>query len=154
MMTKGFNAEETRAALARAESRADQARTPHYWTVLYGRISAGMMSGDHRSARAGAETFVAEAEALGLSGHAAVARRLLGFVKLSAGELAGARADLTRALAGYDDSSDESLRAMFGSDHRSSALVQLAAVNRMLGDIASCDPTRDRERRKWDGNRA
>ena len=135
MMTKGFNAEETRTALARAESQADQAGMPHYWTVLYGRISADMMGGDHRSARAGAEAFVAEAEAAGLSGHAAVARRLLGFVKLSAGEPAGARADLTRALADYDDSSDESLRAMFGSDHRSSALVQLAVVNRMLGDL-------------------
>jgi hypothetical protein len=135
MMTKGFNAEETRAALARAESQADHARTPHYWTILYGRISAGMMSGDHRSARASAEAFVTETEALGLSGHSAAARRLLGFVKLSAGEFADARSDLARALAGYDDGSDESLRAMFGSDHRSSALVQLAIVSRILGDI-------------------
>ena len=44
-----------------------------------------MTSGDHRAARAGAETFVAEAEAAGLPGHAAFARRMLGFLKILAG---------------------------------------------------------------------
>ena len=71
MMTKGFGAEETKAALARASSTSEAARTPEYWTVIYGRINADMMSGDHRAARAEVEAFLAEAEAAGLPGHAA-----------------------------------------------------------------------------------
>src|SRR5271165_4513525 len=46
MMTKGFGAEETKAALARAVSAPGAARTPEYWRVLYGRINADIMSGD------------------------------------------------------------------------------------------------------------
>ncbi len=68
MMTKGFAAEETKAALARAASASEAARTPEYWTVFYGRINADMMRGDHHSARAGVEAFLTEAEAAGLSG--------------------------------------------------------------------------------------
>ena len=78
MMTKGFAAEETKATLARAASAPGAVRTPEYWTLVYGRINADMMHGDHRAARAGAEAFLAEAEAAGLPGHAAFARRMLG----------------------------------------------------------------------------
>jgi class 3 adenylate cyclase/predicted ATPase len=138
MMTKGFGAEESKAALVRAASVTEAVRTPHYWTVLYGRVSTALSSGDHKAARDGAEAFLAEAEALGLPGHGAVARRLLGFLKLTAGELAEARADLMRALADCDERTDENLRTLFGSDHRSSALILLAAACFNLGDIPDC----------------
>src|SRR5262249_52135196 len=119
---KGFAAEETKAALARAASAPGAVRTPEYWTLVYGRINADMMHGDHRAARAGAEAFLAEAEAAGLPGHAAFARRMLGFLKLLAGDFAGARADLERALADYDERYDESFRTVFALDLRSNTL--------------------------------
>jgi class 3 adenylate cyclase len=116
MMTKGFAADETKAALARAESAAGAARTPQYWTLLYGRISAAMAAGDLRAARAGAEAFLAEAETLGLAGHAAFARRSVGFQKLVAGDFPGAAADLCRALAETDARRDAPLSDVFGLD--------------------------------------
>src|SRR6516162_8529367 len=135
MMTKGFAAEETKAALVRAAGAPGAVRTPEYWTLVYGRINADMMHGDHRAARAGAEAFLAEAEAAGLPGHAAFARRMLGFLKLLAGDFAGARADLERALTDHDERRDESLRTVFALDFRSSALAYLGLVAWHLGDF-------------------
>ena len=135
MMTRGFGAEDTKAALARAEASGRNARTAEYWTLLYGRINADMMAGDHRAARAGAETFLAEAEADGLPGHAAFARRTRGFLKFMGGDLAGARADLEQALADYDERRDGSLGSIFGGEFRASALATIAQVCWALGDL-------------------
>ena len=134
MMTKGFGAEDTQSALARAASASGGARTPEYWTVSFGRINADMMRGDLRAARAGAEAFLAEAAAAGLPGHLAFGRRTLGFLKMLMGELAGARADFLAALAGDDEARDEDLRALFGVDLQSSALGCLAQAVWYLGD--------------------
>jgi tetratricopeptide (TPR) repeat protein len=139
MMTKGFGAGETKAALARAARAPGAARTPEYWTVLYGRINADMMSVGLRAARAGAEAFLAEAEAAGLPGHAAFAWLRLGFLKFLAGEIVGARADFERALANHDDQRDESLRAVFALDLRSNALRHLGLVAWHLGDFEEAE---------------
>ena len=92
------------------------------------------MSGDARAARAGAEAFLAEAEAAGLTGHAAFARRMRGFLRFINGELVDARVDLERALAEYDEKRDESLRAAFAVDFRSNALTYLGQVTWWLGE--------------------
>ncbi len=104
------------------------------WTVFYGRINAAMMSGDHRSARAGVEAFLAEAEAAGLPGHAAFARRMRGFLRFLAGELAAARMDLEQALEDYDETRDERLRTAFAIDFRSNALTFPGQVAWWLGE--------------------
>jgi tetratricopeptide (TPR) repeat protein len=134
MMTKGFAAAESKAALARAASVSGAARTPEYWTVVYGRINADTMRGDHRAAHAGVEAFLAEAEAAGMLGHAAFARRMRGFLKFVAGDFAGARADLEQALAAYDERRDESLRTVFPLDFRSNALRHLGLTSWFLGE--------------------
>jgi tetratricopeptide (TPR) repeat protein len=139
MMTKGYGAEETKAALARAASVSGATRTPEYWTVVYGRINADMMRGDHRAACAGVESFLAEAEAAGLPGHAAFARRMRGFLKIAPGDFAGARADLERALADYDERRDESLRTVFPLDFRSNALRHLGLVSWFLGEFEEAE---------------
>jgi tetratricopeptide (TPR) repeat protein len=139
MMTKGFAAEETKTALARAASVPGAVRTPEYWTLVNGRINADMMHGDHRAARAGAEAFLAEAEAAGLPGHAAFARRMLGFLKLLAGDFADARADLERALADYDERYDESFRTVFALDLRSNTLRHLGMTAWFLGDTGEAE---------------
>jgi tetratricopeptide (TPR) repeat protein len=149
MMTKGFAAEETKAALARAASVSGAARTPEYWTVVCGRINADMMGGDHRAARAGVEGFLAEAEAAGMPGHAAFARRMRGFLKLVAGDFAGARADLERALADYDERRDESLRTVFALDFRSNALAYLGQVAFYLGEFEEAERLTREALRLW-----
>ena len=116
MMTKGFSAGETQAALTRASAYAEGARTPQYWTLQYGRISADMMRGEAQAARAGSEAFIAEAESLGLQGHAAYGRRTLGFLKLMAGDFIEACAELQRVIADAGDDADDSLRALYGTD--------------------------------------
>ena len=139
MMTKGFGAEETKAALARAETAAGAARTPQYWAVWYRRINADQARGDFRSARAGAEAFLAEAEADGLKGHAAVARLRLGFSKIIGGELAAARRDYEQALADHREGDDASLRATFSIDLRASALMELGIVAFYLGEFEEAE---------------
>jgi len=101
------------------------------------RINADMISGDLRSAPAGTEAFLAEAEAAGLSGHAAFARRMLGFLKFLAADVAGARGDLEQALADHDERRDESLRTVFGLDFRSNALAYLGLVAWYLGGAST-----------------
>jgi tetratricopeptide (TPR) repeat protein len=98
-----------------------------------------MMHDDHRAARAGAEAFLAEAEAAGLPGHAAFARRMLGFLKLLAGDFADARADLERALADYDERYDESFRTVFALDLRSNTLRHLGMTAWLLGDSGEAE---------------
>jgi tetratricopeptide (TPR) repeat protein len=123
MMTRGFAAAETKAALAKAESAAGTARTPQYWTLLYGRISAAMAGADFNAARAGAEAFLTEAESLALPGQAAFARRLIGFQKLIAGDFPGAAADVRRALAETDAQRDAPLSDLFGIDVVATAMA-------------------------------
>ncbi len=135
MMTKGFAADETRAALARAETVAGTARTPEYWRLLYGRISAAMAAADFATARAGAETFLREAEALGLPGHATFARRLIGFQKTIAGDFPGAAADLRGALAETDAERDAHLSELFGMDLVSTAMAACAQAIWYLGEF-------------------
>ena len=135
MMTRGFAADETKAALARAESAAGTARTPQYWTLLYGRVSAAMAAADFKAARAGAEAFLAEAESLGLAGHAAFAHRSLGFQRLVAGDFPGAAADLRRALAETDARRDAPLSDVFGLDVVATAMGARAQAIWYLGEF-------------------
>jgi tetratricopeptide (TPR) repeat protein len=148
-MTKGFAAEETKVALARAASASEAARTPEYWTVTYGRINADMMRGDHRAARAGVEAFLAEAKAAGLPNHAAFVRRMRGFLKLLAGDFAGARADIEQALADYDERRDESLPTVFAQDLRANALAYLGQVAFYLGEFEEAERLTGEALRLW-----
>ena len=135
MMTKGFGAEETKAALARAEVHAGEIRTPYDWTVLYGRISADMMRGDSRAARAGAEAFRKEAEALGLAGHALYARRTIAFLKFMAADFDGAVADLRTVIAESGERLDQELLAIFGTDLLCFAQATLGHAIWYLGEF-------------------
>ncbi len=135
MMTKGFGAEETQAALARAEVHVGETRTARDWTILYGRISAEMMRGDIRAARAGAEAFQKEAEGLGLTGHALYARRTIAFLKLMAADFAGAVADLRTVIAESGAQLDQELLAIFGTDLLCFAQATLGHTIWYLGEF-------------------
>ena len=139
MMTKGFGADATQAALARAASASGAARTLEYWTIAYGRVSADLTRGDASAARAGAEAFVAEADAAALPAQAAFGRRMLGFIKFIDGDLAGARADLSRALADFDERRDGALQTAFAVDHRAHAFAYLSQTVWFLGQFDEAD---------------
>jgi tetratricopeptide (TPR) repeat protein len=64
---------------------------------------------------------------------------MLGFLKLLAGDFAGARVDLERALADHDERRDESLRTIFALDFRSNTLAYLGLVAWHLGDFQEAE---------------
>ena len=143
MMTKGFGAEETKAALARAAGASRVAKTPEYWTVRYGRLVGDLMAAKFDAMRGGAIAFIAEAEAAGQPGHASVARRILGFAKIVTGDFAGAGADLRRAVAEFDDARDAELNAYYGHDLLANALATLAQATWYLGDVDEAERLAD-----------
>jgi hypothetical protein len=68
---------------------------------------------------------------------------MLGFLKFLDGDLTGARADLERALADYDERRDESLRTVFALDLRSNALAHLGYTVWCLGDSGEAERLTD-----------
>jgi hypothetical protein len=103
MWGKGFAAEETKAAIARAEElagRADTAQTR--FAGFFEQIMSNCARGEYRLARETAETFLQDAEARGSAKGIDVARRTLGLVLLFEGDLTRAQAILVRMLAAHN----------------------------------------------------
>ncbi|MBV9286583.1 MAG: AAA family ATPase [Hyphomicrobiales bacterium] len=133
MYSKGYTAEETRAAFARVGELADQDQTSiarrqtrhAYW-------AKSLMGGELTSARSLAESFLREAEAEGPA--AAYARRALGLTCLYEGKLALARSHLERALAEDAPERDIDARRLFGIDFKTTATGYLALSVFALGD--------------------
>ena len=100
MWSKGFAAEETRAAFARVDELAVNTGSNAERNAIYlARWVSSLVSGDLNSARRTAELFLRESEAEGATLEAAVARRALGWTCLHQGELALARSHVERVLA-------------------------------------------------------
>ena len=100
MWSKGFAAEETRAAFARVDELAVNTGSNAERNAIYlARWVSSLVSGDLNSARRTAESFLRESEAEGATLEAAVARRALGWTCLHQGELALARSHVERVLA-------------------------------------------------------
>ena len=132
---QGFRRRRDEGGAHSGGGRRGTARTPQYWTLLYGRISAAMAAADVKAARAGSEAFLAEAAALGLAGHAAVTRRVIGFQKLIAGDFPGAAADLKRALAETDERREAPLKDVFGFDVVATAMGACGHAIWYLGEF-------------------
>ena len=99
MWSKGFAAEETRAAFARAAEFAGPAEDASTRLVAYyAQCLRDMVRGEYGQARGIAETFLREAEAEGRATEVAAARRMLGLTLLNQCELKAARSVLERAL--------------------------------------------------------
>ena len=99
MWSKGFAAEETKAALAREAVLAR--RTDDFSTrfaAMEGQFRAACTEGELRSARELASTFLPEAEEAGRIGEAAAANNMLGLIAYWEGDFAEARARCERAL--------------------------------------------------------
>jgi hypothetical protein len=71
-----------------------------------------------------------------------------GFLKFLAGDLAGARVDLERALDDYDERRDESLRTLFALDLRSNALMHVGDLAWHLGNFEEADRLTDEALRR------
>jgi predicted ATPase len=133
MYSKGYTAEETRAAFARVGELAGQAETSTTRRQTRHALWAGsLMGGEINPARSLAESLLREAVAEGNA--AAHARRSLGLTCLYQGELALARDHLERALADDAPERDMDARRLFGIDFKPTATGYLALSVLALGD--------------------
>ena len=137
MWAKGFAAEETKAAFARAGELATEigdAEAP--LDAYYARWAHSFFRGELGSAREAAESFLREAERAARPTEAAAAHRLLGLTRLFQGDFAQARAHFEQALRIYDPERDREAKFRFGLDSGVAATAYLALAAWCLGDVA------------------
>jgi predicted ATPase len=136
LFSKGWAADETKAAFERVGDLATGAKLPaERFPALYGQTTWRFLRGDYRAGRDIAERFLREAEAEGRVAEAGVARRLLGFACTNLGDLAEARSQLELALNNYDAEHDPDVREKFGWDTGVASRAFLAQASWHLGDL-------------------
>ena len=149
MMTKGFAAGETKAALARAAELAQTAHDfPERFAASVGRFSAAATEGDLRSARELALRLLREAEDAGRVMEVGVANWWLGLIAFWHGDFADGRAHCELALSAHDPLFDPEALERYG-DFRTRVSSCLAATWWQLGEVE-----RARELINWATKRA
>jgi predicted ATPase len=136
LWSKGFAAEETKAAFDRARDLAGPtANAGTLFSIYFERWSRGFVCGDLVSARQIAEIIHREAKAGSHATEVGLSRRLLGGTCLLQGDLAEARTHLEHAMADYAQDRDGDARFRFGIDTRVGSLVYLALTLWHLGEV-------------------
>jgi hypothetical protein len=136
MWSKGYAAEETRAAFGRAgELGARSKNSAERYAVYNAQWLRSFARGEIQEARKIAEVFLLEADAEGRGVEAVRARVNLGATYLFQGELGLARSCLQRALADHAPEWDMDARRLFGSDTRIFASDYLVSPTWLLGDV-------------------
>ena len=133
--TQGYAARETGAAWDRArvlaEQRDDGERLAQ---ALYGLWAARASDGHVRQALGTAERVIGIAERIHDPEIGLVGGRIRGLTWFMLGDLAAARADLERTIAGYEATRHAALAFRFGQDPRVSARAVLATVLALEGE--------------------
>ena len=136
MWSRGYAAEETEAAFARARELAGGAEgAAERFVASYAQWVRSYLRGELRQARAIAETFLREAEQGGYATEACAARRCLGTTCLYLGDLLDSRDHLERALADYRPDRDAQARFHLGTDAGVTAAAYLASASWHLGEV-------------------
>ena len=149
MMTKGFAAGETKAALARAAELAETTHDfPERFAALVGRFSAAATEGDLRSARELALRLLREAEDAGRVREAGVANFWLGMIAFWHGDFVEGRTHCELALSARGPPFDPEALERSG-DFRTLVSSCLAATMWHLGEVE-----RARESIDWATKRA
>jgi class 3 adenylate cyclase/predicted ATPase len=136
MLSKGFAAEETKDAFARARGLAGGKENPaERFPAYFAQWVRSLARGEHRRAQRVAETFLREAEEGGYATEAGFARRCLGTSCCYQGKLLEAQTHLERALADYQPDRDAQTRFRFGFDTRILATAHLVITTWHLGQV-------------------
>src|SRR5271165_7380020 len=136
MYSKGFAAEETKAAFARATELA--AKTDDFseqFAAAHGQWTLALVRGELKSARELASAFLREAEGLGRWVEVGVASRGLAIISYGLGEFAEAQIHCERALAASDPERDREARERFSEDTGLIAMSWLAVTMWQLGEV-------------------
>ena len=136
MYSKGFAAEETGAAFARAAELAAKADDfSARFAAAHGQWTLSLVRGELKSAREPALAFLREAEGLGRFVEAGVATRGLAIISYGLGEFAEARIHCERALAACNPERDREARERFSEDTSVIAMSWLGVTMWQLGEV-------------------
>jgi predicted ATPase len=136
MWSRGYAAEETKAAFARAEELATGVgNAADRFDVYYSQWAGCMVRGEPDLARATAESFIRDAKSDGTLPDLAAAFRTAGRACLCQGNFSQARAYLEDALKICDPQWDSEARRRHGTDCEISATAYLAHDVWQLGEI-------------------
>jgi len=136
MWSKGFAAEETKAALARAANLAAKSDDfSERFAAAFGQWTTALVRSELQSAREQASAFLREAEAAGRVTEAGVARRGLAVICYYLGDLAEARTHCERALDSCYPHHEDEARERYGEYTGTNATAILAATNWQLGEV-------------------
>ena len=136
MYHKGFSAEETRVAWARAaELGANRDDFSERSSVRHGQWTLAIVRGELHAAQELASTFLREAEDAGRPVEAGVARRSLGIICYYFGDFLNARIHCERALDECRHERDLEARERFSDDTGAVAMSILAITSWQLGEV-------------------
>jgi class 3 adenylate cyclase/predicted ATPase len=144
MHVKGYAAPETKAVVERAnvlikkaESLGEFIEPPLLFSVLYGFWVTNYLAFNREVMRDHAAQFLTLAEKQGTPGPIMAGQRLMGTSLLMAGDFAGSRTHLNRAMEYYDPTVHRPLDTRFGRDIGTAVLYYRSWANWMLGDPAA-----------------
>ena len=136
--SRGFAAEETKAAVARAQQLAAQIdESSEQFAAYYGQWAIRFNGGELLLAREIAENFLREARSAGGASEIATGGRLLGLTLLLQGDLLQARTYLEEALGIYDPAWSRDLKLRYGLDSGITSMAILARLYWQLGEVKS-----------------
>ena len=136
MWSKGFAAEETKTAFARAAELA--ARTDDFserFAACHGQWTLELVRGELRSARELASTFLREAEDAGRAVETGVAHRGLALIGYFSGDFLDAQTHCERALETCTPGHEEKARERFGEYTGAVVMSCLAITSWQLGKV-------------------
>jgi len=141
MHTKGYGAEETKAAAARAQSLIEQAEAigeaPEdpliLFSVIYGFWVVNIAGFNGDAAQELAAQFWQLAEKQASTGPFMLAHRVMGMTQMSVGNLIEGKEHLDQAIALYDPIEHRGLSARFGTDARVATLEWRSRAHWLLG---------------------
>src|SRR5271166_1858495 len=136
MWSRGYAADETRAAFIRARELATAIDNPNErFTVYLGLWTGNLLRGELRLAREIAETFLREAERGAGATECKAGRCLVGLTCLLQGDFLEAQANLVETLSNYDPERDGKARFRFGGDAGAVGRAYLAVTKWLLGEV-------------------
>ena len=136
MWSKGFGAEEARAAFARARELAANIENPDERFLTYnGQWAGSLLRGELGLAREIGELMLRDAGKDAQTPEALAARRMLGATCFSQGDFVEARAHVEEALRIDDSDWDRDAKFRFGHDLSVAATAYLAHTKWQLGEI-------------------
>jgi tetratricopeptide (TPR) repeat protein len=136
LWSKGYGADETKAAFERTSALAARAELPaEQFSAIYIQFVWTWTRGQFRAARDIAERSLQEAEAEGRIVEARAVHIALGLACMQLGDLREARTQLELGLSGFEGR-DSELREKFGLDAGASARAFLALTLWLSGDLS------------------